>query len=150
MTTQTFALDLKKFADKYGKKADLVVRKVVLDLGKAVVMRTPVGDPSYWKGKAPKGYVGGRARGNWQHGTRLKKSQFDVTDKKGGMSMARILTTLPRDAGGKIHYLSNNVPYILLLEKGTLSPRQAPLGMVAVTIKQFSRFMRDATKGVNK
>ena len=142
----SFTLDLKKFAAKYDKKSDLVVRKVVLDLGKAVVYRTPVGDPTYWKSPAPAGYVGGRARGNWQHGLTLKRTVLDTTDRDGGTTLSRMSSSIPKKAAGKVHYLSNNVPYIMRLENGTLSPRQAPRGMVAVTVKEFNRFIRGAVK----
>ncbi len=64
----SFTLQLKAFAEKAKGNADLVVRKVVLDIGTRVVLRSPVGDPDLWEGKAPKGYVGGRFRGNWQYG----------------------------------------------------------------------------------
>jgi hypothetical protein len=63
-----FSLDLSKAIAKAKDKADLAVRKIVLDVGMHVVSLTPVGDATLWKHPAPKGYIGGRARGSWQHG----------------------------------------------------------------------------------
>jgi hypothetical protein len=41
----SFALDIQKFAQKCGANADLVTRKVVLDIGRSLVEKTPVGNP---------------------------------------------------------------------------------------------------------
>jgi hypothetical protein len=143
----SFTVDLKNFAKKYEKNADIVVKKVVFDIGARVVKRTPVGDPLYWKSPPPLGYVGGRARANWQHGLTLKKSELDKIDKTGAMTIGAILGSIPSDAAGKIHYLSNNVPYIHRLESGTLS-QQAPNGMVAVTIAEFDNIVNTEAKKV--
>ena len=40
-----FALDIKAFAEKCGKNSNMVVRKTVLDIGKSLVEKTPVGNP---------------------------------------------------------------------------------------------------------
>jgi hypothetical protein len=141
----SFTVDLRKFAKKYEKKADIVVKKVVFDIGSRVVRRTPVGDPVYWKSKPPPGYVGGRARANWQHGMTLKKNELNKIDKTGAVTIGGIWSSIPDNAAGKIHFLSNNVPYIHRLEGGTWS-RQAPNGMVAVTITEFDNIVNTTAK----
>ena len=47
-----------EIGDIIGKDAEAIVR--------AVVLATPVGNPSLWKGIPPPGYKPGRARGAWR------------------------------------------------------------------------------------
>ncbi|HEY6643664.1 hypothetical protein [Povalibacter sp.] len=47
-----FALDIRRFVEKAKANADLVVRKVALDLLTRVVQRTPVGNPELWASNA--------------------------------------------------------------------------------------------------
>ena len=139
----SFTSDIEKFVKKTGANADKVVRNVVLDIGKSLVMKTPVGDPKYWKSKPPKGYVGGHARGNWQHsvGSRVTE-EIDCIDKSGQKSIDRIQQSIPQSAAGLVHYVQNSVPYIKRLEEG--HSRQAPHGMVALTEIEFKDYMSKA------
>ena len=139
----SFSSDIEKFVKKTGANADKVVRNVVLDIGKSLVMKTPVGDPKYWKSKPPKGYVGGHARGNWQHsvGSRVTE-EIDCIDKTGRKSIDRIQQSIPQSAAGLVHYVQNSVPYIKRLEEG--HSRQAPNGMVALTEIEFKDYMSKA------
>jgi len=136
----SFTSDIEKFVKKTGANADKVVRNVVLDIGKSLVMKTPVGDPKYWKSKPPKGYAGGHARGNWQHsvGNRVIE-EIDCIDKSGQKSIDRIEQSIPQSAAGLVHYVQNSVPYIKRLEEG--HSRQAPHGMVALTEIEFKDYM---------
>lgn len=145
----TFALDLQAFADKAKENADLVVRKVVIDIGSSVVRKSPVGDASIWQNPPPKGYVGGRFRANWQYGVGTPKNGVlpDI-DPSGSASNARILAGIAPDAAGKIHYLTNNLPYAERLEKGW--SKQAPNGMVALTVVEFQQFVDKAVAEVHK
>ncbi len=139
----SFTSDIEKFVKKTGANADKVVRNVVLDIGKSLVMKTPVGDPKYWKSKPPKGYAGGHARGNWQHsvGNRVIE-EIDCIDKSGQKSIDRIEQSIPQSAAGLVHYVQNSVPYIKRLEEG--HSRQAPHGMVALTEIEFKDYMSKA------
>lgn len=161
----SFALDLKKFADKTDQRVNAVVGKIVLDVGTSLVMKSPVGDPKYWvfnrgdKTKpdyvnfeayrdAPDGYVGGRFRANWQYGV----GDFDVTtteqtDKSGRVSIARITTGLGSQPAGKVHYLGNSLPYAERLENGW--SRQAPSGMVGLTVLEFNPIVDAAAKALS-
>ncbi len=144
----SFTSDLQKFVKKCDDNENRVVRKVALDIGTAVTMRTPVGDADYWKNPAPAGYTGGHARANWQltEGT-LQPQEHAVIDKTGKASLSRISAALPKQAAGKVLFISNSVPYIIPLEDGTGSPRQCPPGgMVAVTMTEVNNFVRDAIK----
>jgi len=141
----SFAQDIQKFAQHCIDNADLVVRKTVLDVGKSLVERTPVGNPELWKNpdNKPDGYVGGHARANWSHSIGAQVIQeFDVVDATGNASNERIASSLPINAGGKVHYIQNSVPYIEALEDGHSS--QAPAGIVAVTEVEFHDYVEKA------
>ena len=64
----SFALDVARFAAQVPEREKQVIDKVCIDLLTSIVLRTPVGNPSLWKNPPPKGYVGGRLRGNWNVG----------------------------------------------------------------------------------
>lgn len=139
----SFTLDLQAFTKKAGANADLVVKRVVAGMAESVIEMSPVGDGVYWKRPPPKGYVGGRFRGNWDYGfNAAPKQQFDVVDKTGAMSMGRVLMGLSAAPTAGIHYIANNLPYAERLENGW--SRQAPVGMVGVTILKFQAIMKEA------
>ena len=147
----SFAEDIAKFAAKCNGNADLVVRKVVLDIGRSLVERTPVGNPDLWQNpdNKPEGYVGGHARANWSHSIgALNQQEFDEIDGKdwNGHNISRdrieaALDEIPKMAG-KVHYIQNSVPYIQALEDGHST--QAPAGMVAITQTEFQDYIQKA------
>ena len=141
----SFALDIQKFAQKCGANADLVVRKVVLDIGRSLVEKTPVGNPDLWQNpdNKPDGYVGGHARANWSHSIGVQVIQeFDVVDATGNASIDRIVGSVPVKAAGKVHYIQNSLPYMQALEDGHST--QAPAGMVAITQTEFQDYIQKA------
>ena len=82
---------------KITKNVDESVRKLTLDLDKGIVMSTPVGDPTYWKRPPPPGYVGGRARGNWQPSVGEPiTTEIDRIDASGNDVMADIERVVPK------------------------------------------------------
>lgn len=142
----SFASDLNDFAEKAKGRADAIVRKIVIDVGTSLVMKSPVGDAKYWINPAPKGYTGGRFRGNWQYA--LGNYSTDTTqdiDKSGSISIGRVTSGVPDDAGGKVHYITNSLPYAKRLEEGW-SKRQAPVGMVGITVVEFEPIVQAAAK----
>lgn len=144
----SFALDLEAFAKKTHAKTDAVVRKIVIDVGTALVMKSPVGDPDYWKEPPPPGYVGGRFRANWQYGLGgYSTSVKDDVDQSGGPTINAIVGKVRPDAGGKIHYLTNSVPYGPRLEDGW--SRQAPHGMVNLTVLEFQPIVAAAARALS-
>ena len=141
----SFAEDIKKFAQKAGDNADLVVRKVVLDIGRSLVEKTPVGNPDLWQNpdNKPDGYVGGHARANWSHSIgALVNQEFKEIDATGGASIDRIISSVPIKAAGKVHYIQNSLPYMQALEDGHST--QAPAGIVAVTEVEFQDYVQKA------
>ncbi len=144
----TFAADLSAFANKTHRNLNLVVKKIVIDIGTALVYKTPVGDPTYWISKPPPGYVGGRARGNWQYALDAPALvEFNRIDKNGQSTVGNIASDLPAEALGKVHYITNTLPYIKRLEEGH-SKRQAPKGMVRLTTQEFEPIIAAAVRAI--
>lgn len=143
----TFALDLKKFAEKTAEKADMAVGGVVVRVAAELDRRSPVGDASYWSHPAPKGYVGGRFRGNWQLGVNsVPVGETGRIDAGGGATQGEIVASIPVEASGKLYSLVNNVPYANKIETGW--SRQAPEGLVAITAMMFRRIVADAVEAL--
>lgn len=157
----SFAQDIQKFAQHCIDNADLVVRKTVLDIGRSLVEKTPVGNPTLWKdwnkggvsanqdhwlvkaGFVGEGYVGGHARANWSHSIgALVNQEFKEIDATGGASIDRIVGSVPVKAAGKVHYIQNSLPYMQALEDGHST--QAPAGIVAVTEVEFHDYVEKA------
>ena len=144
--TGAFTESIKAFAKKADDKANRVVRKIIFDVSTAFVLKSPVGDPKYWKRPAPPGYVGGRFRANWQYGPGVinKTVTFNI-DKNGGPTIQRIVGSVPERVLGQVHYITNSLPYAVPLEDGH-SWRQAPRGIVAVTVLEFDPIVRAAAE----
>lgn len=142
----TFALDLQRFAEKTGAKADLAVGKIVIEVAREIDQRSPVGDATYWEHPAPKGYVGGRFRGSWNLGVGDMPSNVETIDPSGAETQGRIIATIPEQASGKVYYLINQVPYANRIEQGW--SRQAPQGVVGLTAIMFNRIVDDAVKAL--
>ena len=138
-----FAADISAFVSKAKGRTDLVVKKIVFDIGTKVVMRSPVGDGSLWKYPPPPGYVGGRFRANWQYGYgSIPSGDLPAIDATGGASTVRINAGLATSPAAGIHYLVNNLPYAKRLEDGWSS--QAPSGMVGLTVLEFQSITKQA------
>lgn len=94
-----------------------------------------------------KGYVGGRFRGNWQVSVSFPSTQpIDRIDPNGSQTIAAGAAALEAFTAGPSIYIMNNLPYALRLENGW--SKQAPAGMVAVTVVEFERLARQAIASV--
>lgn len=113
-------------------------QRVAFAILQAVVVGTPVGDPTLWQShpNTPPGYVGGHARRNWivsiANTTNLVKG---VPGKGGGDNAARSeaisegTRVIPRfDVERTRLIIQNNVPYITRLNSGHSA--QAPANFV--------------------
>lgn len=139
----SFSADLQAFAKKAGIRSDLVVKRVVAGVAESVIEMSPVGDGSYWKRPPPKGYLGGRFRANWDYGFNAPPGkQFEVADKTAATSLNRVIGGLSGKPSAGIHYIANNLPYAIRLENGW--SRQAPNGMVGLTVLRFQAVVRKA------
>ena len=135
----TFALDIRKFAEKAAANTDDVIAGTCLDLSRRVILRTPVDS--------------GQARWNWQASIGSPAStKLTGSDKSGSKSISNA-SSIAGSAPGNIFFLTNNMPYINKLEFGgypSPSPSgktssgystQAPNGMVRVTIREFNQIV---------
>ena len=135
--------DLRRFRGNVLAAQDTLVREAIGQAALSLILKSPVGDPSIWKNKAPKGYVEGRFRANWQIGVgSLNAVTTEDRDVDGGPTLDKIVGSIPTDAAGKVYYLSNSLPYAIPLENGHST--QAPLGMVTLTAIEWPQFVRNA------
>ena len=148
MAVEGFTVQLKRFADKAKGRRDQVVRKVVLEIGTSLVMKSPVGDGAYWTSPPPKGYVGGRFRANWQVGVgSINFKTTEATDQDGGSTVGNLFAAVADQPPDQVFYLTNSLPYAKRLEEGW-SHRQAPQGMVGITVLEFRNFIAKAVAEV--
>lgn len=134
-----FRLDLTKFINKTTKNADAKVRVICLDLLTGIVLKTPVDT--------------GRARANWQatiNSPATSKKEFKEDAGSGIKAPNRSAASVNaindaqdavKSAPGNIFYITNNLPYITRLEFESWS-KQAPMGMVRLTIDEVQRKLR--------
>jgi hypothetical protein len=134
VANETFGLDIARFVEKAKAAPEQVVRKVGLDLASRVVLRSPVDT--------------GRFRANWNVAFgRVDTLTTLSTDKTGGKTIERVRVQLNGWQPGQDIYLTNSLPYAIPLEYGH-SKKQAPLGMVRITVTEFQTFVDAAASEV--
>ena len=145
----SFTLDMKKFTEKATGNIELAIKAVVAGVAESIIEKSPVGDASYWKTPAPKGYTGGRFRGNWDYGfNAAPNAEYNVIDKSGAISKGRIEGKLAgKKMAGNVHWLANNLPYAQAIEDGH-SWHQAPQGVVKLTVIKFQSIVDSAMRGI--
>lgn len=125
---RTFARDLDAFAAKIGLAPAIVVKKIGFDLHRRIVLKTPVDT--------------GRARASWNISVNQPDRSVEPEipdDQKLSAGAAAKKALAKQQAIGKLGptdeiWISNNLPYIVALERG--HSRQAPAGMVAVSLAE--------------
>ena len=142
----TFALQMAAIIEKTKAAPDLVIRAVLMKIDSRLVSRSPVGDATYWKNKPPAGYVGGRFRGAWQMAIGSPSSGTGAIDADGSATTAAHAGVVGAAKAGDVIYLTNNLPYAKRIEQGW--SRQAPVGLVALTVVEFNTLLDDAVNGV--
>ncbi len=148
-SASSFSADLTIFAQKAGADVDVAVRKIAFDVFSRVIMRTPVDT--------------GRARGNWQlgfdimpTGTVEKTDPGSVNQAGQGSSATKqdVQNLVLTASFTQRIYLVNNLPYIGVLEygreDGRPGSRQAPNGMVRVTVSEFQDIVEKAGGEVHR
>jgi len=128
MSFFSFSNDLNKFTLKLKNGNKKTIRATAMQAYKMVTENTPV--------------ASGRAKGNWFIG--VDAPNRDVTKrfsrKPYGVPAAeyRVQNEVSKIKGTQNNvYISNNLPYIMRLETGY--SRQAPAGMVAITVEQLKQ-----------
>lgn len=146
-----FAISVSNWTKKAQANADQVLRAVSIALLNNIVIRTPVGNPDLWKGdkygfiRPPKGYVGGRLRGNWQVTVGDPPSgEIDTIDPTGQISVMRAQTVISEAHCGPPIYIINNLPYAIPVEYG--HSKQAPEGMVRLAAIEFQNIVNQAAR----
>lgn len=157
----TFAIVMQAWIEKTKRAPTEVLRHALMSLDGKILLRSPVGDPSKWAtpmtqsrktGKmhwnAPKGYVGGRFRSNWQLSNESPATGvLNLVDKDGSATKAAHASFISTATAGGTIYLMNNLPYAVRLEQGW-SRNQAPIGMVAVTVVEWGAMVARAATDV--
>lgn len=154
-----FAIQLEEFARETGLAMDQVVRHVAMRAFVSVVKKSPVDT--------------GRFRGNWQLSKNSPDPGIRVSwrlDKSGQLVIAEAQVVAESLRAGGMAYIFNGLPYGPVLEFGGYpSPpehgtwrrgkgfevrsaggfsKQAPQGMVRLTVIELHRFMREAIASV--
>lgn len=147
-----FQKDLAFFTDELLPEQVLTFTKALsMHILRGVIHKTPVGNPSRWKRRAPKGYVGGHARLNWQVTLDMPaENVVDGQDESGMTAEMGGLLSLSSARAFQRVWIVNNVPYILVLEHGRATDErgvmrgstQAPHGMLGVTMEEVRRDFR--------
>ncbi|TFW15967.1 hypothetical protein [Duganella callida] len=100
---------------------------------------------SYRMGGA--GYVGGRFRANWQMSIGTPAGGvLDAIDQDGKATLDSHAIVVSIAKAGQVFYLMNNLPYAQCIERGW--SRQAPVGVVALTVVEWNNIVNDAVNGV--
>jgi hypothetical protein len=131
----SFAKGIKTFTVKTKDLTDEVVREVVYQIATRVIQRSPVDT--------------GLFRGSWRYSLGAPSMGIPKTmDKKGFLTIGNISRAMPQKMVGYVHHITNNQLYGLPLEMG--SSRQAPMGMVGITVKEFQQIVNTAAKTVKE
>lgn len=134
--SEVFSLQLAAFAKKAGANADLVIRKVELEVGKSLVEKSPV--------------KSGRFKANWQHGVgESNDTTTEALDPTGEQTIAALSASIASaPASGQVLYITNSLPYAIPLENG--HSKQAPAGMAGLTVVEYQSFVDAAVGGLPK
>lgn len=105
-----FSQQVAAWNKKTAQKVDKDVRGITQALFSRIVLESPVGNPTLWKHPAPKGYVGGRFRGNWN--VSLNAPDYTTTDAKDKAGLVTIARGKKHIGGaGTVTYIANGLPY---------------------------------------
>lgn len=143
----SFSLDVSEFAKVVQKRADHVRRVVAVDVFSKVITRTPVDT--------------GRLRGNWNISSGSPDySTSPKRDPSGAEAFAEIRTKVKNAQESESIWMANGLVYAPIVEYGLYPSRgggetektingyskQAPKGMVRITVAEFDAAIRRAVK----
>lgn len=128
MMQMEFKLDLAKTRANLKGKVLVVQKKISMEFHRSVVNMTPVDT--------------GRARGNWFVTLVAPRTDYDwnAKDPTGGGTISAGAQTINALQDYGAIYLTNNLPYIVPLEKG--HSKQAPAGMVRLSFDRVAAGLR--------
>lgn len=143
-----WSLNLDEWASKQKDKIEDVRRTFAFAIFKKVVQRTPVDT--------------GSARQNWIVSLNGGSLAYNPDAVKGGRVMSKGLSVISSAKGDESITIQNNTPYIGKLEYGGYGPnsksgktvngfsRQAPHGMVGITMQEAGAVLNEAMSEVGK
>ena len=141
-----WTMDLNKYAEKKKVEIKEVRKSYAFALYSSIVKKTPVDT--------------GRARGNWN----ITVGHDDTTASERTRPQFKSVADVPKVEGDETIYISNNLPYITKLEYGGYPKnpkggsgktvngysKQAPNGMVGVTLANNENIFNSAVRSVQK
>lgn len=131
----SFAGSVSRCVKSVKVKTSAQAKKLTIDVLSAVVMGTPV--------------LTGKLRGGWTPSIGSPNfstsGQFDTSGQIVIASIVSMVQSLPENSDWTF-YLSNTVPYGPFIEYDGIS-RQAPSGMVRVTMTRIAGFVSSALRG---
>lgn len=130
-------MSMNSIVSRVNRRIDTVIRKSTIELFGSVIKMTPVDT--------------GRAKGNWQCTlSSPARGEIDRLDgaglgsTNGSAAYGDVLTTVK--GTGSVVYLTNNVPYIGKLEYIPNYSKQAPNGMVRLSLQRFGGIFAEMSK----
>ena len=134
--------DLEKWAEVTGQDLGQAVASAALQVFSATITRTPVDT--------------GRLRGNWQ--IAIDRRPQGIVDRKANAAMTEAKAVIQQFEEGSI-WIVNNLPYAASIEFGLYGDgpktsggfsRQAPRGMLRVSLTEFDSALRKAVRAANQ
>lgn len=141
----TFEESIQNFIKKANKNAELVVRQVTIKLYSAIILASPVDT--------------GRFRMNWQATTDTPATGVIIgNDPSGSRAINAATNFVTNSAQWDEFRFTNNLPYAEVIEFGGYPgdgpnttggfSKQAPQGVVRVTVTRFQRLIDEAAAKV--
>lgn len=124
MSNAEFKRNFAALLKRVGDKADLVVRKVAIELQTSMIEKSPVDT--------------GRFRSNWACG--IGAVNTSIANQAGADAKGQTATALQGWKPGQTIYLSNSLPYARRLEFGW--SQQAPSGMVRLSVQEYGQYLK--------
>lgn len=138
----SFSLSLGKALAKVKADKDKIARGTIQHVVSDIIIGTPVGDPTLWKSKPPKGYIGGTLRGAWNASVSSpNRSVTKSKDKNGQATIRKAEQIIGKFTIGTTFYLTNPQPHALPVEHGW-STIQRPQGMVRVAVANANKYLK--------
>lgn len=129
----SFALDIAKFSNDAIAAVENTRRIFIGNLCLRIIDRTPV--------------LSGHLKGNWQPSIgAAENDEVPRASKDGAFVKQLVLDVLARLKGDEIFYLSNNAPYVIVIEYEGHSSVKAPDGMVRISLAEVGALVNEAMR----
>lgn len=130
-----FSAQIAEFVAKAKGNADLVVRKVALEMFSRVIQKSPVKD--------------GRFKSSWVVAINsIPSSDPGTIDKSGAPSFMRVDAAVLNLKAGNMIAMTSSLSYSRRLEYGWSG--QAPSGVVRITVAEFAGIVNQAASSLPK